>query len=76
MNHQAPTEQGQHRAMRAGLMTDFEIRRELETATDERRAALVKERAERTEYRAKWKPSQDGLLPVGFRGANKSLEDL
>jgi hypothetical protein len=58
------------------MMTDFEIRRELETATGERLAALVKERADRKEYRAKWKHSQDGLLPVGFRGGNKNLEDL
>lgn len=52
-------------------MADFEIRAELVTATGERRAALAGELANRKRYRASWKPSEDGLLPVGYPEASK-----
>jgi hypothetical protein len=60
---------------RPGMTADFEIRRELDTAADGRRAALERELAERRAYRSSWKPSADGLLPVGLRDAGKTMEE-
>jgi hypothetical protein len=59
--------------MRVGAMADFEIRRELETATGERRAELAGELASRKRYRSSWKPARHGLLPVGSPGAARGL---
>jgi hypothetical protein len=48
-----------------GHLTDGEIKRELETATGDRLAALEAERDDRKEYRARWNPD----LSVGWKGA-------
>jgi hypothetical protein len=55
----------------AGRMTDGEIRAELKTAEGNRRGELVLEMEERRRYRASWKPSGNGLLPVGRPGAHR-----
>jgi hypothetical protein len=46
------------------LLTDGEIKRELESATGDRRAALEAERAERKTLRANWTPD----MSVGWQG--------
>jgi hypothetical protein len=57
-------------------MTDFEIRRELQTATGDRHEELERELSDRKAYRSAWRPATGGLLPIGFRGAGKGLDDL
>ena len=57
--------------MRPELMTDFEIRRELLTATGDRRKALLAEIEDRKKYRT-WKPDQ-GFPPIGHARAGKNL---
>jgi hypothetical protein len=50
------------------FLTDGEIKRELETATGDRRAALEAERAERKTFRANWTPD----ISVGWRGVRRA----
>jgi hypothetical protein len=62
--------------MRPGIMTDGEIRAELKQATGERREALEAELAERRAYRAAIGGSgRVDVLPIGYRGASKRLDD-
>jgi hypothetical protein len=54
--------------MRPGAMADFEIRRELETAEGDRRAALERELASRKTYRARIGPGGPSGVPPSATG--------